>query len=335
MNYEVKSNQSPDESAFVAGGHGTGFVLRDPSLMAMTPIFLWTRNEIMRFFPAGSAQQEQALKSIEHSFTLLDLYGEHIPHINEKENLLTELQKRDVYVVDTNSASQKLFAEHPHKAFVIGSTLARELTGSEKFIFDESYYKQGNLFEVGVIPSWGRVIIDRLDEPYKHAFDPQKFKEGLDKTSTLFSQQVRQHAINNYFGKDEILTFLSVECLSLQNTSKFLQTQKICDLPSPYEMRNVTAKLISDAKTRVPAAKYKLYKSIVAARRVYIALLLKDKTEREKFDDQNYHNILGDMQVVTAAIFLGAKIVTEDKRLRTMATEHAGIECRSIGDISR
>ena len=311
-----------------------GYQFYDLALQYL-PIFMWTRREIERFLPIGSVGREQAIKSIEHSFSTYDFYGNHIPHLSEKENLLHEIEKREIYIVDTNSASTRLFRSHPDKAFIICATLAHELPGSEKFIFNESHYKLGNLFEVGALINLGRVIIDRFDEPYKHAFDVQKFKEGLDKTSNLSAQQQHRYLTNKMIGKDEILTHLSALLLSPQdNASKFLQTGKACDMPSPHHVQHLVSKLISEIKTRVPECKHKLNKSFVTARRAYEALLLKDKVERTKFDDQAYDNVLGDMHVVCTAVFLGAKakIITDDIRLKKMALENIGIECCGIAD---
>lgn len=71
------------------------------------PPFMLTRAEIERLLPAGSADKEQAIKCLEHSYSMYDDYGKHIPHIKEKENLFEVLDQRDTYIVDTNSQSAR------------------------------------------------------------------------------------------------------------------------------------------------------------------------------------------------------------------------------------
>lgn len=295
--------------------------------MQVFPPFMWTRSEIERSFPVGSAEREQAIKSLEHSYTMYDYYGKHIPHINERENLLDEIRKRDAYIIDTNSVYKDRLIQHTTKAFIITATLSRELPKPDKLIFDERLYGLGNIFQVGPISNWGRVFIDRIDEPFRHVFDMQKFDDGLNKESNLFAQQKRQHSINNAIGKDEIITDIWVLFLSpIGKHSKFLHSARACDLPRPDTIREIIEKLVLEVKQLLPNCRYNLLKSVVAARKSYQALLLKDKKIRTGFDDPQYVNVLGDMHLVGMAIYLGAKIMTEDVRLIEMAN-YAGIEC--------
>jgi hypothetical protein len=94
--------------------------------METKPFFMRTKREIEQILPADSAQREQALKSLEHSFSLYDYAGNHKPHPYEKENLLELIGRREMYVVDNNSPWQSECKSHLDKAFIISAALSRE-----------------------------------------------------------------------------------------------------------------------------------------------------------------------------------------------------------------
>jgi hypothetical protein len=146
--------------------------------MQVFPVFMWTRSEIERAFAIGSPEREQAVKSLEHSYSIYDFYGKHIPHINEKENLLDVMQQLGMYVIDSNSQSKKQYKKHPNKAFVYSATLSREETSPIGLILDNDICRIGNVFVVGADANLGRVFIHKVDKHYRFLFDIPKFKKA-------------------------------------------------------------------------------------------------------------------------------------------------------------
>ena len=60
-----------------------------------------------------------------------------------------------------------------------------------------------------------------------------------------------------------------------------------------------------------------------------VQALIEDKTIRNEYAMKDYHNVLGDTWVVQSALYLSARILTFDKRLKSMAA-YAGAECFSL-----
>ncbi|HEY1661711.1 MAG TPA: hypothetical protein VGI03_04770 [Verrucomicrobiae bacterium] len=317
------SSQQGNEptSGYFEGNSFSHFTLR------FLPPFMWSRAEVEKAFPTGSTERERIIKSLEHSFSMFDYYGRHIPHIKEKENLLSEITNRDAYVIDTNSARKDEMIKHCSKAFIIAAALSRELQYPKKLIFDENLCKLGNIFQVGPLITLGRVLIDRIDEPFRYLFDMKTFDDAFNCESELFLWGKRQHLYNNTIEKDEILTDLMALLLpTAGDNSKFLMSSKACDLPRLDALQHIVDKLVSEVKELLPRCRLNLNKSVVAARKSYEVMLLKDKVTRADFDNPNYENVFGDMHVLGIAIYLGAKILTEDVGLKKMA-QPAGIKC--------
>ena len=139
---------------------------------------MMTKADIEKILPKDSKEREQALKCLEHSMSMYDIYGNHIPHLYEKENLLDLISQRDMYVVDTNSEWKKECKVHPDKAFIISPALSREHPNTKDLILDATRCKLGNIFTVGLYAKNGRVLIDRVDENYCYFFDMPKLTEA-------------------------------------------------------------------------------------------------------------------------------------------------------------
>ena len=304
----------------------------DPSIQLFPP-FMLTQTEIERLLPVGSVEKEQAIKCLEHSYSMYDYYGNHIPHIKETENLIDEIRTRETYILDNNSIRKSEIVKHSDKAFIISATIGQENQNPKSLLFDETFYKSKNVFVIGPLVNFGRVLIERIDEAYQHVFDIKKFDEGLDKTSGLYAKDKRKNWIDNFVTKDEINTDIFVALLSPEtNQCGFMQTMQAVQLPRPDTIGNVIQKFKDDIKRRLPDCKYKFNKSIVAARKCFCVSLLENKVVRNQYDDPNNANLFGDMRLLAIAIYLGAKIATEDKGLKKMAG-YAEIKCDSFSQI--
>lgn len=303
--------------------------------MLPVPCFMMTQSEIERMLPIGSGRG-QALSSLEHSYSMYDYYGKHIPHINEKENLLSLIGERQTYVLDHNSLLKKEIEQHRDKAFIIAATISREHSNPRGIIFRKDFVKLGNVFEVGPNEVYGRVFVHRIDEYYHYCFDSDLFKNGQlpDKGNPNIDTV---NAIQKRRIHDEIT--LSLSCEDALNATKFgalfTNTAKAKDLPSPDKIRSTINRFKANIVRRIPDARLNIKKSIRAAELCFSTLLMEDIQLRKEagakfeFDEQKYDNLFGDMHIVQTAIYLGARIMTKDNLLSQMAN-YAGIKCDNV-----
>lgn len=291
-----------------------------------------TKEEIEQILPADSAQREQALKSLEHSFSLYDFDGNHKPHPYEKENLLEVISRREMYVVDNNSPWQSECKAHLDKAFIISAALSREHPSIKALILDATRSGLGNLFAFGCYANIARVHIDRIDSSFSHVFDMQKLEDASDKSGEAFAKQKAQERINNEYDRAAIQNHIWLELLFASSLGKkpiktdFMISGKASDLPNRDSIQEVITRLQAYIQRQLSKCKHNLKNTKNVVERCYAKLLLEDRKTRNDFDKPNYDNVFGDMYIVSAAIYLGANIMTGDKGLKKMAS-YAGIKC--------
>ena len=310
------------------------------SFVQLLPPFMLTRDEIDRLLPAGSADKEQAIKCLEHSYSMFDEYGRHIPHIKEKENLFDVLNRRDTYIVDTNSQSKAVYQQYPDKAFVYSATLSREEKQPTGLILDDKTCKVGNVFIVGGEPSLGRVFAHKLDEHYRYLYDMTKFKRDCKNGEFAKSQTESATAINTVNKKrlhDEIGISLFLEDALTQSPigTDFINSGVSADLPPAEKLKKTIESFKRGIKNRLPLAKHNIKKSIRVAELCYCTLLMEDNQARTdsgarfEFDLADYPNLFGDMYITQTAVYLGARILTKDNGVFKMAS-YASIECHNV-----
>jgi hypothetical protein len=297
--------------------------------MEAKPFFMRTREEIEQILPADSAQREQALKSLEHSFSLYDYDGNHKPHPYEKENLLEVIGRREMYVVDNNSPWQSECKSHLDKAFIISAALSREHPSTKALILDATRSELGNLFAFGCYANVARVHIDRIDSSFGHVFDMRKLEKASDKSGEAFAKQKAQEKINNEHDKTAIQNHLWLELLFAASRgikTDFMLSGKASDLPNRDSIHEIISRIQADIQRRLPTCKHNLKNTKNVVERCYAKLLLEDRKTRNDFDRPDYDNVFGDMYIVSAAIYLGANLLTADNGLKQMAS-YAGIKC--------
>jgi hypothetical protein len=296
------------------------------------PFFMRTKEEIEQILPADSLQREQALKSLEHSFSLYDFDGNHKPHPYEKENLLEVISRREMYVVDNNSPWQSDCKAHLDKAFIISAALSREHPSTKALILDATRSELGNLFAVGCYTNVARIHIDRIDSSFGHVFDMEKLEKASDKSGEAYVKQIAQQKINNEHDKTAIRNHIGLELVFLSALgttpikTEFIQSGKASDLPNRDSMHKIISRIQTDIQRRLPTCKHNLKKTKNVVEKCYSKLLLEDRKTRNDFDRSDYDNVFGDMYIVLTAIYLGANILTEDNGLKQMAL-YAGIKC--------
>jgi len=313
-------------------------VMQLPNVLPV-PYFMMTQSEIERMLPIGSGR-EQALKSLEHSYSMYDYFGKHIPHINEKENLLAAIGERQTYVLDHNSLLKKEIEQHRDMAFIIAATISREHSNPKGIIYGKDFVKLGNVFEVGPNEMYGRVFVHRIDDCYCYCFDSQLFKAGklpdernpnIDTVNTIQKQRIYDEITISLFCEDALY--------ATQFAAPFTNTAKANDLPPPEKIRSTIDRFKANILRRIPDAKLNIKKSIRAAELCFSTLLMeeiqlrKEEGTKFEFDDHKYDNLFGDMHIVQTAIYLGARIMTKDNLLTQMAN-YAGIKCDHVPQIS-
>lgn len=298
------------------------------------------RNHFFGTLPAGSPEMEQAIKCLDHSYSMYDDYGKHIQHIKEKENLFEVLDQRDTYIVDTNSQSKKVYQQFPDKAFVYSSTLSREEREPTGLILDNKTCKVGNVFIVRGEPRLGRVFAHRLDEHYRHLYDMVNFRRDC-KNGKFSKSQTEAAAIINTVNKkrlhNEIGISLFLEDALTQSPigTDFINSGVSADLPPAEKLKKTIESFKRGIKNRFPQSKHHVKKSIRVAELCYCTLMMEDNQPRTdsgarfEFDLSDYPNLFGDMYIIQAAVYLGARILTKDNGVFKMAS-YANIECHNV-----
>ena len=310
--------------------------------MAVLPFFAMPKKQVQDTLAKVSPQDRERIeKGLEHSRTLFDLCGKHIPHEFEKENLRDVISQRDTYVVDSNSDWKRECKEHLDKAFIISPALARENPNTRDLILEATRSKLGNIFSVGIDARLNCVLIERIDEYFQYEFDIPKLSEASREKGKTFAKQKAENRKSIEIEKELIRAHIGNElffAVSLDRTPislAFGTSGKASDLPMPQEMPNVVSKLKAHIQRRLPECKYNIKKSKRAVEVCYATLLVEDtepKGIRWEFDEPDYEHVFGDMYIVQTAIFLGAKIMTKDRKLSQMA-RYAGIKCCHVPEV--
>jgi hypothetical protein len=306
--------------------------------MAVKPFVTMSKEQVAEILAKESPQgRERILKILEHSCSMYDFLGNHIPHPYEKEDLLEVIRKRETYVVDSNSEWKKECKNNLDKAFIITPALSREQQNTKELILDEARAELGNIFSVGIIltPGYafpGYVLIDRIDKHFGYAFDNDKLTQASKGKGQIVANQKEEHRRQIEYEKEQIRFQVGLELLCSVNSGQppvskaFWDSGKACDLPPPDQMRYATDTLKARIKRRLPECKYSVNKSKTIVEMCHRTLLLEDIQIRSEFDDQKRENVFGDMYILLGAIYLGANIMTKDIRLTKMAG-YAGIKC--------
>lgn len=290
-----------------------------------------TRKQVDNILAKLSPQeQERILKILEHSCSMYDFSGKHIPHEFEKENLLDVISQREIYVVDSNSDWKKECKENLGKAFIISPALSRENPNTKDLILEASRCKLGNIFSVGIDANLNCILVDKIDEPFHYAFDNPKITEASRGKGETVAKQKAEIWGQIEEEKKRFRFEIFVATLDLGSiTLPFNNSGKACDLPSPDAMQNAIDRSKNNVKRRLSECKYNVKKSKRVVELCYVTLLLEDaepKGIRSEFDEPRYEHVFGDMYILQMAVYLGANIMTKDKKLEKMAS-YTGIKC--------
>lgn len=312
--------------------------------MATQQFITMSKAQVEEVIAKSSRQEgEQIRKMLQHSCSMYDLSGNHLPHPFEKENLLEVIKQRDTYIVDTNSTWKKECKDFPGKAFIITPALSREQQNTEELILSEKRNKLGNIFSIGLILSQvhppAYVLIDKVDEHWENNFDAGKLRQASGGRGPIVAQQKIDH--QKQVSKEREMTRFAVglELIFAANlhvtvpiSLKFLETGKASDLPPAETLSYTINRYKGSIKRRFPLCRYNVDNSKVVVEMCHQMLLLEDYRIRAEFDDPAKENVFGDMHILWGAIYLGASILTHDIRLTKMAG-YAGIKCHHVPQV--
>ena len=270
--------------------------------------------------------REQALNALDHSCSMYDALGNHLPHDYEKENLLEVIGKRDAYLIDNSSEWRKhcLLPENRDKAFIISPSLSRENPNTKELILDKVRCKLGTIFSVGILPKRGGnfcILVDRLDEHFRYTFDNAKLTEASKGKGPTVAKQ-----------REEIWRMIENEKREIR---PLIEAQRAADLPPPERIRVKIETFKSEIKRLAPECKHNIYKAKELVALCYATLLMedsqpkRDEGPRYEFDLPEYEHVFGDMYVVQGAIYLRANILTRDGPQTQMAS-YADIKCYHV-----
>lgn len=285
------------------------------------------KQEVERHLAALSTQdREQALKALEHSCSMYDAVGNHLPHDYEKENLLEVVGKRDAYAIDNSSEWRKacLLPENRDKAFIISPSLSRENPNTKDLILDKTRCRLGNIFSVGILPKLGGgfcVLVDRIDQHFRYTFDNAKLTEASKGKGPTVARQ-----------KAELWKIIETEKNLIR---PLIESHNAADLPPPDQIRVKIDTFKSEIKRLAPECKHNINKAKKLVMLCYATLLMegtkpkRNEGPRYEFDLPEYEHVFGDMYVVQTAIYLRANILTKDGPQTQMAS-YADIKCYHV-----
>ena len=295
--------------------------------MTFAPYNTMPKKEVERHLAMMSPpDREQALNALDHSCSMYDALGNHLPHDYEKENLLEVIGKRDAYLIDNSSEWRKhcLLPENRDKAFIISPSLSRENPNTKELILDKVRCKLGTIFSVGILPKRGGnfcILVDRLDEHFRYTFDNAKLTEASKGKGPTVAKQ-----------REEIWRMIENEKREIR---PLIEAQRAADLPPPERIRVKIETFKSEIKRLAPECKHNIYKAKELVALCYATLLMedsqpkRDEGPRYEFDLPEYEHVFGDMYVVQGAIYLRANILTRDGPQTQMAS-YADIKCYHV-----
>ena len=213
--------------------------------MTFVPYNTMPRAEVERHLAMMSPpDREQTLKALEHSCSMYDALGNHLPHDYEKENLLEVIGRRDAYAIDNSSEWRKqcLLPENRDKAFIISPSLARENPNTKDLILDKPRCHFGNLFSLGILPKLGGgfcILVDRIDEHFIYTFDIAKLSEASKGKGPTVAQQ-----------KAEIWKIIENEKREIR---PLIEAHRAADLPTPEQISVKKETFKSEIKRLAPS----------------------------------------------------------------------------------
>jgi hypothetical protein len=279
--------------------------------------------------PGTSRQllREQA----QHSVSCYGLNGEHLRNDFDKEDLRAVLMRMDRYIIDSNllgSISDAKKPENRNKAFILGQTVADEVENLERLLFGRNVDNaNNNLFVFGFVGPDASplpapyLMINRLDSNYWLIFD----KKGLREESR---QRVKRMQDDPEFIERERKNTSDVFQFKGTILNEILRWPDITSLPPVEFTERKKAQLVGTIRSKAAGCFANYANACEIASFCYAALLLEPdmigvKT-RDEFCDPNRRNVFGDTRLIQNALWLKARILSNDGAVKRMV-EYLGL----------
>ena len=258
------------------------------------------------------AQRELLQEQRKHHFTVLD-FDRHVSFDPETScNLFDEIQKKERFIIDRNAAWQPMVAnpKNAGKAFILGKTMFDESENLEVLLFgSKTNNENGNLFTLGIQEHDGKYAIHlhRIDKHYRLTLEEHSLSEFSNSKNARIGrlEYDKKRMEDSEFEKRQVLVLLGVKSIQ--------------ELPEPKQCAEKIEWLLGKIEPFLGHCSRDWIMSAVVSR-LSIALLLVEKLKvRTDFAKSEKVNFFGDTMILHNALFLDAKIITEDRMLRRMA----------------
>jgi hypothetical protein len=285
----------------------------------------------------SEGERVQFREFAKHSESCYTENGQYLKDPIDNEDLLSVLLKMERYLIDSNlpgSVGEAKKPENRNKAFILGQTFTDERENLRDTLFgSKADNSNNNLFTFGYV---GRnkirhyptpcLVIHRLDVHYRPMMDQKRLQaESRSPAKRIeddadFIERERDHFDYVSDMKHRILN----DILHLPDVASLL--------PVEFAERE-KARLIQIIRSKASSCFLHYWNAIEVSSHCYAALLLeldgvgiKTRDEFNSHDEAGNpkHNVFGDTRLIQNALWLNARILSNDRAVRRM-TEYLGL----------
>jgi hypothetical protein len=235
------------------------------------------------------------------------------------DDLLDVLLQHERFVCDSNSSWKDEAGKigNKSKAFIIPHTALDEAEDVHGNLFGKKVnFSNDNVFFVSAVPPQGNPVwlaIERYNSEFLKRLSPDKLKrasrERLKKSDAKYLESERERWAQVLCEKENILSVLKIADIE--------------NLPSVEVSEQTKSGIIQYVRSAGPKCFTDYQSSMNVAGLCYAALLLErdnvGKKTRSEFNDPNRRNVLGDVLLLRDALWLKARILSNDGAVRRMA----------------
>lgn len=285
----------------------------------------------------SEAERIQFREFAKHSENCYREDGQYLKNPIDKEELLSVLVKMERYLVDSNfpgSVGEAKKPENRNKAFILGQTFTDERENLRDTLFGpKADNSNNNLFTFGYvgrnkIPHYPTpcLVIQRLDVYYRTMMDEKR----LQAESRSPAKRIEDDA---HFIERERDHFDYVSDMKHRILNDILHLPDVASLPPVEFTERKKALLIQIIRSKASGCFLHYWNAVEVSSHCYAALLLEPdgvgiKT-REEFTFQDEagnpkRNVFGDTRLIQNALWLNARILSNDRAVRRM-TEYLSL----------
>ena len=272
-----------------------------------------------------------------HSESCYTENGQYLKSPLDKEDLLSVLMRMERYLADSNLPGLLGEAKRPenrNKAFILGQTFTDERENLKDTLFGpKADNSNNNLFTFGYI-GWNKIqhlptpclAIHRLDAYYRPMMDEGRLRAASRSSATGVKQDAD-------FTERERDHFDFVSDLKSRILNAILHLPDVTSLPPVEFTERKKAQLIQIVHSKASGCFLHYWNAVEVSSLCYAALLLEPdgvgKKTREEFNFKDEagnpkRNVFGDTRLIQNALWLNARILSNDRAVRRMV-EYLGL----------